>query len=173
MLRQLIILFFLVSSALQLIKTSYASGPARLSLEKPELRETKKHQTNDLFKSYLEVSSLRHKVLSQNIANLNTPGYKADEVDIPTKYDELIGDKKKIKRVRMVTTSKTHIIGSSNASSKFTSHKLRDPYEIKPNGNNVSLAQQMTKLSQNQQDYNAALKGYTATNGLLSATLGK
>jgi len=156
-----------VSSALA------ASDDSRLVLEKPATREEKNYQTNDLFKAYLDASSFRHKVLSQNIANLNTPGYKADEVEIPTKYDVLIGDKKKIKRVSLAVTSEKHIAGQNRPGSKFESHKLKDPYEIKPNGNNVSLAQQMTKLSQNQQDYNAAVKGYATTNALLSTTLGK
>jgi len=31
----------------------------------------------------------------------------------------------------------------------------------------------MTKVSQNQQDYNAAVKGYAVMNSLVSAVLGK
>jgi flagellar basal-body rod protein FlgB len=166
LLLSLSLLFLFVGSA-------QAKGDSRLVLEKPATREEKNYQTNDLFKAYLDATSFRHKVLSQNIANINTPGYKADEVEIPTKYDVLIGEKKKIKRVSLAITSEKHILGHNKPAGKFESHKLKDPYEIKPNGNNVSLAQQMTKLSQNQQDYNAAVKGYAATNALLSTTLGK
>jgi flagellar basal-body rod protein FlgB len=74
----------------------------------------------------------------------------------------------------MKLTSSKHINSKrSSVSGKFSSHKLKDPYEVKPNGNNVSIAQQMLKLSQNQQDYNAALKSYSATNNLLSSVIGK
>lgn len=168
--KKLLLLLFAVFFYISSIQ---AADNSRLVLEKPAKREEKRYQTNDLFKSYLDATSFRHKILSQNIANLNTPGYKADEVEIPTKYDVLIGEKKKIKRVSLAITSKKHIIGRSKPAGRFESHKLKDPYEIKPNGNNVSLAQQMTKLSQNQQDYNAAVKGYAATNALLSTALGK
>lgn len=66
-----------------------------------------------------------------------------------------------------------HLQGSNKSTEHFSKEKLKDPYEIKPNGNNVSIAQQMTKLSQNQQDYNAGLKAYSTMNALVSAVIGK
>lgn len=131
------------------------------------------YTTNELFAAYLERSSFRHKVLSENMANVNTPGYKADEVPEARDHEELMGDKGSIQKVRMLKTSRMHLQGQEKGSSKFTKEKLKDPYEIKPNGNNVSIAQQMTKLSQNQQDYNASVKGYATMNALVSAVLGK
>ena len=135
--------------------------------------DTKKATTNELLKSYLELTSFRHKILSQNLANINTPGYKAKEVTSPMEYADLTEKGKGVKGIKLAKTVDSHIGGQQKSGGKFTAHKLQDPYEIKPNGNNVSLAQQMTKVSQNQQDYNAAVKGYAVMNSLVSAALGK
>lgn len=153
--------------------SAYADGKKYLPLKKTDEQDTKNHTTNDLLKSYMELTSFRHKTLSQNLANVNTPGYKADEVATPKEYGDLTGKGRANRKVRLAKTANHHLDGAQKSTAKFTAHKLEDPYEIKPNGNNVSLAQQMTKVSQNQQDYNAALKGYNATNALVSTALGK
>lgn len=152
---------------------SYAQEVKYLPLKKSIAKADKNHSTNELLKSALELTSFRHKILSQNIANINTPGYKADEVAAPTKYEDLSDKNRSYKKIKLIRTTSQHLSGNHKFSEKFRSHKLQDPYEIKPNGNNVSLSQQMTKISQNQQEYNAALKGYNATNALISIVLGK
>lgn len=139
----------------------------------PEARDAREFTTNELFKAALERSSFRHKTLSENMANVNTPNYKAKEVADAVEYEDLVGEGRTIRKVRMKRTSRRHIVGKNNESGRFQSEKLKDPFEIKPNGNNVSTVQQMTKLSQNQQDYNAAVKSYATTNALISAVLGR
>jgi len=144
-----------------------------ISLHKADVRETKKHRTNDLFKSYLELSSFRHKTLAQNVANVNTPGYKADEVGMPEGHDGLVGRGKTSRKITMARTSSQHISGNKDSNGKFSSQKLKDPYEIKKNGNNVSMGQQMTKIAQNKNDYNVAVKGYATLNSLYGTVIGK
>jgi len=163
-------------SAFLAVSTVYGAqdNSRHLTLYKSDTKKNRKHLTNDLLKSYLEIGSFRHKVLTQNIANVNTPGYKADEVTSPTQYDDFTDSSGNSRKVSLKVTSGKHINNkSSSGSGKLSSHKLKDPYEVKPNGNNVSIAQQMLKLSQNQQDYNAALKSYSATNNLISSVIGK
>ena len=152
---------------------SYGSSRDQKTLYNPETRENRKYTTNELMKAYLERSSFTHKILSENVANVNTPGYKANDVASARDYETLISNKTRGRKVRMVRTSKNHLAGSRGDSGNILSEKLKDPYEVKPNGNNVSIAQQMTKLSQNQQDYNAAVKSYATTNALISTVLGK
>lgn len=164
----LLILFFTIGAKAEISK------PAKhLSIYKTEQKKNRNHLTNDLLKSYLEMSAFKHKTLTQNIANVNTPGYKANEVASPNQYEDLSTGGSNSRKIAMNITSEKHIKNNRNVSKQFASHKLKDPYEIKPNGNNVSLAQQMMKLSQNQQDYNAALKSYAVTNSLVSSVIGK
>ena len=163
--------------ALLIASFAFAANAERsnghIALHKASVRETKKHHTKDLFKSYLELSSFRHKTLAQNVANVNTPGYKADEVEIPDEYNGLVGRGKTSRKITMARTSSKHISGNKDSNGTFSSHKLKDPYEIKKNGNNVSIGQQMTKISQNKNDYNTALKGYATLNSLYGTVIGK
>lgn len=167
----------LVFFAFCVLTTSFSAyGQNHLSMKKSDTSDaadTGKATTNELLKSYLELTSFRHKILSQNLANVNTPRYKAEEVAAPKEYADLTGKGKAMRSIKLVRTTDKHIGGGQDSAGKFAVHKLQDPYEIKPNGNNVSLAQQMTKVSQNQQDYNAAVKGYAVMNSLVSAVLGK
>ena len=49
----------------------------------------------------LGASALRHKVISDNIANVNTPGFKKSEVSFEDQLDEVLnGDGKKVAIVR-------------------------------------------------------------------------
>lgn len=133
--------------------------------------KSNKPTTQQLLNSYLELTALRHKILSENVANLNTPNYKANEVEMPKDCNALT-EGNRYRNVTLKITSNKHIQNLRNQS-KFVIDKLKDPYEIKPNGNNVSLPQQMTKLSQNQISYDATLKAHSALNGLIPAVLGK
>lgn len=144
-----------------------------IAVYKPDTREAKKYRTNYLFKSYLELSAFRHKTLAQNVANINTPGYKADEVEMPDKFNDLFGKVGTLKKIILTRASSKHISRSKGSDKKFSSYKLKDPYEIKKNGNNVSTAQQMSKISQNKNDYNVAVKGYVTLNSLYGTLVGK
>jgi flagellar basal-body rod protein FlgB len=150
-----------------------ANASNHITLHKPNTRVSKSHNTNDLFKSYLELSSFRHKTLAENVANINTPGYKAEDVDIPKEYNEIVGKGKMTRKIGMSCTSSKHLSGNKGSSGKFSSHKLKDPYEVKKNGNNISMNQQMTKIAQNKNEYNAALKGYATLNSLYGTVVGK
>ena len=132
--------------------------------------DSSKYQIEDLLKSYLELSTFRSQVLAQNLANINTPKYKADEVKIPEDYGVLNAENTGF---RMACTSDKHMTRSRNGNKKFVSQKLQDPHEIKKNGNNVSLNQQMVKLSQNKNDYTSALKIHTTVGSLFTSVLKK
>lgn len=165
---------FIIFIAIITLFANIAYGNNRhIPLTKTSERANKKHKTNDLFKSYLQLSTFKNKVLAENLANANTPGYKANDVTLPDDYEGLTGKGKTHRTVLLAKTSGKHLGGSKGSDGKFSSHKLQDPYEIKKNGNNVSINQQVTKLSQNKNDYAAALKAYATTNSLYSSVLGK
>jgi flagellar basal-body rod protein FlgB len=127
--------------------------------------------TDQLLKASLELAAFRHKVLSTNIANLNTPGYKADEV--PKASSELDLVKPRHKKLKLKVTSYGHMRGNARYSNDLPVEKLKDPDEVKMNGNNVSLRQQMSKLSDNQIEYDSNLQTYKATTSLFGVVLGK
>lgn len=104
-------------------------------------------------------------VISKNLANSNTPNYKSMEVQEP-RYSS------NGKSLAMVTTSPTHI-GSASHNGKFKITKQKDTYETAPNGNNVSIEEQMVKMSSNSSEHQAATNLMHKVNGLYGLALGE
>ncbi len=128
----------------------------------------KKHAPKNslnLSKKRLLNLSARQQILSQNIANVNTPHYKAKDLLIKnspnTRY-------KKLKNFKLTTTSSKHFAGKRYLNNKLIKVKT---FESKPNGNNVSIEEELPKLSQNTNDYNSTLKIYSTLNNLISMTI--
>jgi len=157
----------LILSSIVFYLTSFFATPALASQE-----PNKNASINKLLHSYLNLASLRHKTLSENVANLNTPGYTANEVRMPHNMEQLMGKQNGRRPVSLRLTSSKHMVGRKVITGSGAVEKLQDPFEIKPNGNNVSLAQQMAKISQNELEYQKALTAYQGLNSLTPAILG-
>lgn len=88
----------------------------------------------------------RQGIISSNVANIDTPGYKAREA---TFEDELNSS------LRMKTTTGTHIPSPGGAGLSF--QVTEDPYSrIGNDSNTVDLDREMMKLNQNQILYTAS-----------------
>ena len=102
----------------------------------------------------LDTGSLRHKVLTSNIANIDTPTYKAFEVVME---DELKKNNRSAGPIELVRTSSRHLSGR---------HSSSNPIKIKPvdssgnnfraDGNTVDLDRTMGKLAENTILYRSA-----------------
>jgi flagellar basal-body rod protein FlgB len=97
----------------------------------------------------LNYSSLRQKVLSQNIANVDTPNYKAKDVSFQSVLQNELGQDFVTNR-----TDNRHIDFSDPAPGQaqvFT----RPNAQYNNNGNSVDIDQEMSELAANQIYYNA------------------
>jgi flagellar basal-body rod protein FlgB len=89
----------------------------------------------------------RQGVISSNVANIDTPGYKAKEAT----FEEELNS-----RLQMTTTSGTHI-PSPGSPGEIGFKIADDPYaRIGNDSNTVDLDREMMKLNQNQILYNAS-----------------
>jgi flagellar basal-body rod protein FlgB len=97
----------------------------------------------------LNYSSLKQKIISQNIANVDTPNYKAKDVRFKTVFQNELNQE-----VKMNRTDARHLdfSGESNSRSGITS---RQNVMYNNNGNSVDLDQEMSDLATNQIYYNA------------------
>lgn len=100
-------------------------------------------------KSQMKYLGARQAVLSTNIANANTPGYKARDI--------LPSSKVRMRQpsISMRLTNPSHIPGKPSRSSAYRETINRDPFETKPDGNTVVLDEQMQFISNTTMDYNA------------------
>jgi flagellar basal-body rod protein FlgB len=97
----------------------------------------------------------RQEVLSQNIANANTPNYKPEDLK-PFTFQDALGDSH---RMEMTLTATGHLPGTRPTADN-KARRQRDTYETKPDGNAVVLEEQMMKVGQTQMDYDTVLNLY-------------
>ncbi len=112
----------------------------------------KSYQTLNFLKKALDGSWTRNKVISNNIANVNTPGYKKKSVNFEEQLKRELSQKNS---VSMMTTNDKHI------STKTTSHlyvKEHKNYSTRKDKNNVNIDKQMANMTKNNIMYNSLLK---------------
>ncbi|MDR3288277.1 MAG: flagellar basal body rod protein FlgB [Peptococcaceae bacterium] len=93
----------------------------------------------------LDASSLRQRVLADNIANVDTPGFKRSDVDFPTVMATTLRDSA-LPELPLKLTSWKHLPGAetpSGAVIKDTGTLLRN------DGNNVDIEREMTNVAEN------------------------
>ncbi|MDM5338065.1 flagellar basal body rod protein FlgB [Fictibacillus enclensis] len=88
----------------------------------------------------LDGTALKQKAISDNIANINTPNYKAKNVEFHSKLQESL---------QAYRTESRHLDFSSGPMSGY-SVTTSNSTEINNNGNNVDLDEQMSELAKNQ-----------------------
>jgi flagellar basal-body rod protein FlgB len=122
----------------------------------------------------LEWSQSRQKVLSENVANSDTPHYRARDL-VPLKF-ETPGEGNvtptPVASVALARTEEGHLSGFGGQASAFRSQAKGD-YETRPTGNSVSLEDEMMKVAANNMDYQAATAVYTHSLKLIKTALGK
>jgi flagellar basal-body rod protein FlgB len=109
----------------------------------------------------------RQSVLSQNIANANTPDYKPHDmvpVDFGSVLKNITGEEGA--KLQPVTTDPKHM-GGVNEISDPKNRIQKKTYETKPDGNAVVMEEQMVKSTQNNMDYNLMTTLYEKNVGLI------
>ena len=117
-------------------------------------------------------------VLSQNVANADTPGYKALELekqDFSGLVDDLSGSGA---GQRAPSTIKMRASSAGHMAAGGTMADAPDPKEMKggeesPTGNSVVLEEEMIKVADNQMQYGMVVNLYKKNMGLLKIALGK
>lgn len=112
----------------------------------------------------------RQGLLAENVANAETPGYRGRDL---AQYD--FADRTSAFSSATVTTTATqptHFAVASSDSSAFGAQRMAN-FEITPEGNGVSLEDEMMKVTTNLMDYQAATGLYTKSIKILKTALGR
>jgi len=117
----------------------------------------------------------RQRVIAQNIANSETPGYKSREAEAPD-FGDLLAQQgaagaPHVARPRVEITSGMAALGARPIAAGSVLDK--DISETKPDGNNVTLEDQLLRMSQVQADFTAMTNLYRKQQSLLKTALGK
>ncbi|MFA6266494.1 MAG: flagellar basal body rod protein FlgB [Pseudolabrys sp.] len=115
----------------------------------------------------------RQKVLSQNVANSDTPNYRGRDL-VPPKFEDAVAvSARPVQQVSLEATNPGHIGGGMSLGGDGRYSTEKGGYEVAPTGNSVSLEDEMIKVANNQMEYQAATALYTRSLNLLKVALGK
>ena len=113
----------------------------------------------------------RQRILSENVANSDTPNFKPRDLVEP-KFDKAGAAAGSIGALAMVRTTTGHIAPSNGGSDSFDQNR-KAGFETRPAGNAVNLEDEMLKVSANQMDYAAVTSLYAKSLHLLKTAIGK
>ncbi|MFZ5834952.1 MAG: flagellar basal body rod protein FlgB [Pseudomonadota bacterium] len=112
--------------------------------------------------------SERQKLLAENIANADTPGYRARDLK-PVDFEKML---RKGAVSDIATTSSRHLKGNADAN-RFKFKPVEEAgLEANPSRNTVSIEAQMVKLGETQMEYETATGIYRKQAQLLKLALG-
>ncbi len=112
-----------------------------------------------MLKSKLHWHQARQKVLAENVANANTPGFKPIELKEPNSAAGRGG------ALPLAMTSPLHIAFGAGSNAAETAKGSR--FETRPSGNAVNLEDEMLKVASNQSDYQLATSLYQKSLSML------
>lgn len=109
--------------------------------------------TISLLERVLDLRSLRHNAIVSNIANIDTPHYKAFDVMIDEEIEKAAGKEKKI----AVTRTRPEHLPIKQYKLDTSTPKLAAPSQtaVRGDGNSVNIDKAMANLSENNLMYNA------------------
>lgn len=128
----------------------------------------------DALKTRMQWHQARQRVIAENVANADTPRYRAKDLAEPTMPPAVAAatsGRMRAAAVSLAVTEPGHI-GGGAGKGDFAGTRKGD-FEVTPSGNAVDLEEQMTKSAENQLDYQTAATLYQQSLGLLRTALGR
>jgi len=110
----------------------------------------------------------RQDVLSENVANADTPNYVARDLK-PLDFEQALSGA--APGASLVTTNVRHISLTPAHAGKFEDHETPDQ-ESSPNGNSVALEAEMVKVSDTQAQFQAAANIYAKAMTMMKEAIG-
>ena len=120
----------------------------------------------------LKLRANRAELLASNIANADTPNYKARDIDFKQALAQAAGNTSE-RSTELVTTNARHI-NSAGESSIGTELLYRNPLQPSLDGNTVDLQMERSAFMENSMMYQASLRFLNGQiNGLVTAIRGE
>ena len=117
-----------------------------------------------LVRKALDVSSLRQRTISSNIANINTPGFKVNKVEFEDYLDNATH------KISMKKTDDQHY--GVEAGPLVTVEKRETTY-LNENGNNVDVEIEMSELAANEIYYSTLIQILNSKYSKLNAVINR
>lgn len=123
-----------------------------------------------LAKKRLAWLTQRQEVLAHNIANADTPGFKARDLE-PFKFERLI--RRETMQLNMTVTDDGHDGGRRKRIRDYAEETDRRPFETSPAGNAVILEEQMSKINETSVNHKLTTQLYSKQLNMIRTAIGK
>ena len=120
-------------------------------------------------KNKMQWHQTRQTLLAENVANAETPGYRGRDLAQFSIEDTV---RRPGAMVTTAATNKKHYSVGGNPARAMGARTMNS-FEIMPEGNGVTLEEEMMKVTTNQMDYQAATTLYSRSMRLMKLALGK
>lgn len=122
----------------------------------------------------------RQSVITGNIANADTPGYRPQDVQSP-KFDQVLervertAGRKSGRDLSMAATSAGHMVqkGQTLGGGNLRRDDQREVYEVSPSGNAVVMEEQMINSQKTVMDYNLMTSIYQKNIQMIKTSIGR
>jgi flagellar basal-body rod protein FlgB len=111
----------------------------------------------------------RQQVLAQNVANADTPGYRAKDVQ---SFDKMLSQATASDAAIPVQTNQMHLAGTL-ATDTARLNRMAKPDAKAPDGNAVSLQDELAKVAETDQTQQFVLNLYHTYLGMFGTAIGK
>ena len=119
-----------------------------------------------MLRERMEWHQERQRVLAENVANADTPNYRAKDLAPPDFSHEVQ------LALALDRTDPAHITAQGGSGSAFAADSS-GRYAIRPRGNSVTHEDEMLKVASNQMDYEAVTSLYTRSLALIKIAIGR
>lgn len=123
-----------------------------------------------MMKTKMAYMQQRQDVLSQNIANVDTPGYRPSDLK---KLDFKRMAHLAAQKIAMKQTHAGHIPSPAHGIGMFKTAERADPFETNPNENAVSIEQEMMKAAENNAEYQVVTSLYKKSIDMFRIAIGR
>ncbi len=108
----------------------------------------------DVLKAALDGTSARYENISNNLANVNTPGFKKSTVDFESQLNDIIANKNT--KLTLCKTNNKHMgKGAQNLKNFESTTKVHEDTSTRRDKNNVNPDVEMINLAKTSITYNA------------------
>lgn len=122
-----------------------------------------------LLRERMQWHQARQKLLAENVANANTPGFQPRDLQ-PMRSGPGGGASPSAGGMTLDRTNPHHMAGAPTSSEAGTKAATR--FETLPSGNAVNLEDEMLKVAENQSEYQLAASLYQKSLALLRSAAG-
>lgn len=105
----------------------------------------------EVYSRALDLRSQRHQVLASNIANADTPNYKARDFDFRSAMQMALGEKAGVGSLPMRLSARGHL--GAGADGRAPSLQYRSEFQSAVDGNTVDMDVERTQIADNALQY--------------------